>query len=606
MSSTPPARRLRSFAPRLLSAVAVALMVAALAPAQTAPAGADGHEAPGAPLANRSISAGAGHTCAIDDDGGVRCWGSNDYGQLGVADLADRGDTPDELGDDLPAIDLGTGRTATAVTTGDWHTCALLDDGTVKCWGDNQYGQLGLGDFIDRGDDPNEMGDNLGTVDFGTGRTATAIATGAWFNCALLDDASIKCWGANSMGQLGLGTTTHVGGNPAHMGENLLAVDLGTGRTPQTIAAGDRHACAILDDGSVKCWGRNNAGQLGLGDLDNRGDAPGEMGDALPVVDLGAGRTVSVIVGGSGHSCALLDNADVKCWGNNGNGQLGLGDLTLRGDDAGEMGDLLDAVDLGTGREAVAISAGDFHNCVIFDDATTACWGNGGSGRLGVGTVVDRGDDPGEMGTELDAVDLGTGRTAIAVTAGWLHTCAVLDDATVKCWGENDNGRLGLGDVADRGDTPGEMGDVLLSVDIPLMTRAVTPASDPTPPVVPEPTPISEPAPAPTCMGRAATIVGGPNRTRIVGTPGDDVIVTRNRGVKILGRGGNDIICGSAGRDTIRGGAGRDRIAGRGGNDRLFGNAGRDFIHGGAGRDTCDGGSARDRARACESTRRLR
>ena len=162
-----------------------------------------------------------------------------------------------------------------------------MDGGVIKCWGSNDYGQLGLGDTSIRGDGPGEMGDDLPAVDLGPGRTAKMIAGGSNHACAVLDDDSVKCWGRNDYGQLGLGHTSDRGDNINEMGDKLPAVDLGTGRTAKMISAGEAHTCALLDDDSLKCWGRNDYGQLGIGDTDRRGDGPGEMGDDLPFVDLG-------------------------------------------------------------------------------------------------------------------------------------------------------------------------------------------------------------------------------------------------------------------------------------------------------------------------------
>ena len=172
------------------------------------------------------------------------------------------------------------------------HTCAVLDDDSIKCWGSNYNGKLGLGDTNNRGDDWNEMGDNLLAVNLGTGRKVKAISAGRSHTCAILDDDSVKCWGYNYNGQLGLGDTNTRGDNWNEMGDNLPAVNLGTGRKAKAISAGGSHTCAALDDGSVKCWGYNN-GQLGIGYLNNRGDDPYEMGDKLPLVALGTGRTVN-------------------------------------------------------------------------------------------------------------------------------------------------------------------------------------------------------------------------------------------------------------------------------------------------------------------------
>jgi alpha-tubulin suppressor-like RCC1 family protein len=450
---------------RLLVAAVLAAGLLVLAPG--APAQADGNEAPGSPEAFRSLTAGGQHTCALRYDGAVRCWGFNGYGQLGLGTSDNRGDAPEEMGDDLPTVDLGTGRTATAITAGYSHTCALLDDNSVKCWGSNFHGQLGLGDTDDRGYEPNEMDDDLPAVDLGAGHTATAITAGYSHTCAILDDGTVKCWGENSQGGLGLGDIVNRGGGPDEMGDDLPAVDLGTGRTATAITAGSDHTCALLDDSTVKCWGDNFAGRLGLGDTNDRGDGPDEMGDDLPAVDLGTGRTATAITAGILHTCALLDNGQTTCWGDNIAGQLGLGDTTDRGDGPDEMGDDLPPIDLGAGHTATAITAGIYHTCAVLDDGGVKCWGESFYGSLGLGDTSTRGNGPGEMGDALPAVDLGTDRTATAVTTGDRHTCALLDNDQVRCWGRNDDGRLGLGDTANRGDEAGEMGDALPAVDLP-------------------------------------------------------------------------------------------------------------------------------------------
>jgi len=130
------------------------------------------------------------------------------------------------------------------------------------------------------------------------------------------------------------------------MGDNLPAIDLGSGRTALAISAGSAHTCAVLDNSAVKCWGYNNNGQLGQGSTSNLGDGSGEMGDNLTAIDLGSGRTALAISAGSAHTCALLDNSAFKCWGQNDNGQLGQGSTSNLGDGSGEMGDNLTAIDL--------------------------------------------------------------------------------------------------------------------------------------------------------------------------------------------------------------------------------------------------------------------
>ncbi|HEC08529.1 MAG TPA: hypothetical protein ENI86_03050, partial [Acidimicrobiales bacterium] len=388
--------------------LALAVVAALLVVPRPRGVGADSSESipgPGRALA-QVITAGGNSTCVVTETGAVKCWGSNSSGQLGQGDNTDRGDNPGEMGANLPAVDLGAGRTATAITAGTNHTCALLDNDTVKCWGNNVLGQLGQGDANSRGGDPGEMGDNLPTINLSRGGTATAISTSGVHTCALLHNGTVKCWGYNLNGGLGQGHTDDIGDNPGEMGNNLPPIDLGAGRTATAITAGDSHTCALLDNSTVKCWGDNSYGQLGQGTTDDIGDNPGEMGDNLPPVDLGAGRTATAITAGSFHTCALLDNNTVKCWGYGSFGGLGYGDSVKRGDDPGEMGDNLPAVDLGAGRTATAITAGSVHTCALLDNSTVKCWGDNSTGQLGQGDTTRRGDDPGEMGDNLLPIDL--------------------------------------------------------------------------------------------------------------------------------------------------------------------------------------------------------
>jgi len=234
------------------------------------------------------------------------------------------------------------------------------------------------------------------------------------------------------------------------------------------IRAGGDHTCARTSDGRVKCWGPNGAGQLGLDDTSSRGDGPGEMGASLSFVKLGLppGVTVAEISAGLYHTCALSSDGRVKCWGYNGSGQLGLGDTSSRGDGPGEMGATLPFVDLGPGVTVVEISAGGHHTCALSSDGRVKCWGYNFDGQLGLGDTSHRGDGPGEMGASLPFVDLGLGVTAIRIRAGGGHTCALLAGGSVKCWGNNGHGQLGLGDKFDRGDEPNEMGESLPTLDL--------------------------------------------------------------------------------------------------------------------------------------------
>jgi alpha-tubulin suppressor-like RCC1 family protein len=188
------------------------------------------------------------------------------------------------------------------------------------------------------------------------------------------------------------------------MGDALLAVDLGMGKIAIAIAAGLAHTCALLEGGSVKCWGGNGSGQLGLGDKDNRGHASGQMGDELPAVDLGEGAIALSIAAGYKHTCVRLMDGAVACWGGSFEGQLGLGDQEARGDGPGEMGNVLPRVDFGANVGVSFFSLGHYHSCARLTNGAVKCWGNNDDGELGLGDLGDRGDQPDEMGNALPAV----------------------------------------------------------------------------------------------------------------------------------------------------------------------------------------------------------
>ena len=413
------------------------------------------------------VAAGANHACAIMNGGLLKCWGINEDGQLGLGDKENRGDGAGEMGDALPYVDLGTGRKAKFVSPALTHTCAILDDGSVKCWGKNDKGQLGLGHTKSRGKKSGQMGDALKTVDLGKGRSAKAISAGFGDStCVILDNDRVKCWGNSGFGQLGLGDLNNRGDEADEMGDALPYVDLGTGRTAKAISNRSSEVCALLDNNAVKCWGLGGWGGLGLGDPFDRGDAPGEMGDALPAVDLGTGRTAIAVASGWSQGCAILDNGSLKCWGYNDDGELGLGDVVGRGNAPGRMGDALPTVNLGTGRTAKSVSIGVNTTCVLLDDLSVKCWGVNRGGDLGSGSLVSTGSVPSDMGDGLPAVRLGVAGWASGLSVGGGFACASSRLAGIKCWGSNTYGQLGQGDVADRGDEPGEMGPKLKPIDL--------------------------------------------------------------------------------------------------------------------------------------------
>jgi alpha-tubulin suppressor-like RCC1 family protein len=398
----------------------------------------------------KSVAAGFDHSCAILHNGSVRCWGNGYTGQLGQGNTESLGHTSGTLPDGVPPVDLGEGRTALQISSGYSHTCALLDTHQVLCWGDGAGGDLGQGDQEPIGDD--ETPGSVDPIDLGGDHTALQISAGLNYNCALLDDHSVKCWGSGSYGELGYGNETNVF-DPS----TVPPVDLGGGHTAKAIATPSSHTCAILDSGDLKCWGFNFAGTLGLGDdyaADPYvGDEEDEVPATLPTLDLG-GHSALQVSGGDHHTCAVLDDHTARCWGSGWRGKNG-----YPGSDHYDSPPA-EPLDFGSERTVLAIDGGADHNCALLDDHTVRCFGFGESGQLGYGDTEDVGDDetPGSAGP----IDLGPGRTALEVSAGRWHSCALLDDGAVRCWG--DGSFLGYGNLIFIGDdeTPGGAGPVSL------------------------------------------------------------------------------------------------------------------------------------------------
>jgi cysteine-rich repeat protein len=320
----------------------------------------------------------------------------------------------------------------TFVSAGGEHSCALLDTGIVRCWGSAAQGQLGHGDATDIGDD--ELPSSAGPVELDA--AAIQLRSGYRHGCALLDDGAVRCWGDASFGQLGSGAVDNIGDDelPTAIGP----VDLGG--TATQIFGGFFHNCALLGTGDAICWGANPDGQLGYGNVDNVGD------DELPsaVGPVATGGTVVQLATGLHHTCALLDTAEVRCWGSSAEGQLGYGTTESFGDD--EPASAAGIVD--TGGAVVQLAAGGFHTCALLDGGAVRCWGRGLQGQLGYGDIATIGDDevPSAVGpVELDGV-------AVALAAGSFHTCALLDSGDVRCWGFGGFGELGTGDTLDIGD----------------------------------------------------------------------------------------------------------------------------------------------------------
>jgi alpha-tubulin suppressor-like RCC1 family protein len=302
-----------------------------------------------------AISSGNYHSCALLDNGTVRCWGFGGDGRLGYGNTDTIGDN--EAPGSVGPVDLGAGRTAVAISAGDGHSCAVLDNGAVRCWGFNLDGRLGLGRTDSIGD--NESPGSVAPIDFGPGRTAKAVSAGTAHTCAILDDNTVRCWGFGGAGRLGYANVADVGRgacSPPPVPEGCVPptpasvgpIDLGASRTAKALTTGFGHTCAILDNDAVRCWGYAANGRLGYGNENDVGDdeAPG----TVTPVDLGPGRTAKAIDAGREHTCAVLDNGALRCWGYGGFGQLGYGNTRSIGDN--EKPSDIEPVSIGAGRIA--------------------------------------------------------------------------------------------------------------------------------------------------------------------------------------------------------------------------------------------------------------
>jgi len=370
------------------------------------------------------VAAGYRHSCALVTGGGrthLKCWGANLFGALGQGDTRDRGDEEGEMGLELPPVALGG--TPVAAACGYDFTCAILEGGGLKCWGDNLYGKPGTPGG-DRGKAPGEMGSDLPYVDLGPGAVVVSVATAFRHTCAVLATGDVKCFGAGLYGRLGSGAEEDVGSSADQMGAHLRPLRLGAGFFARRVTAASGHSCVLGEwggpgggEGAVKCFGRNLSGQLGVGDTLDRGDGPGEMGEALPALRL-PGGAVAGAAAGVDHTCVVAGAGGLYCVGSNSHGQLGQGDTQDRGRHPAELGAGLPPVDLGTGGEVASVSAGFSHTCALLRSGRVKCFGRNSFGLLGVGDLLDRGGSPGSMGDALPPVLLhDSGLLAVYVLA---------------------------------------------------------------------------------------------------------------------------------------------------------------------------------------------
>jgi alpha-tubulin suppressor-like RCC1 family protein len=277
-----------------------------------------------------ALSLGSASACALFTAGTVECWGANYYGQLGIGMTTGPDTCGSLVGSNpcstAPVAVMGLAGVVTALSVGDSVACALLSGGTVQCWGANQYGQLGNGSTTGP-DKCSNLPCAAAAASAVTGLTGvTAVAVGSTFACALLSGGTVQCWGDNSYGELGIGSMT--GPDTCNAGPCWATpAPAVTGLTGVTsIAVGDQFACALLSAGTVQCWGDNKYGELGNGMTTGPRNCGGVPCSPTPVSVMGlAGKVTALSFGGaSGSACALLSGGDVQCWGDNTDGQLGM------------------------------------------------------------------------------------------------------------------------------------------------------------------------------------------------------------------------------------------------------------------------------------------
>jgi len=347
------------------------------------------------------IDVGLEHTCALLSDGQVRCWGRNATGQLGRALTSDKELVPVTVYSDVAGTTALTNIVQIAV--GDNHACALRGDGNVFCWGDNARGQLGTNSRTNRNYAVQSQATDM-----------IQLVAGQAHTCGLKSTGAVQCWGDNSYGQLGDGSVVDDALVPTNVSGISNALSLGTSRL---------HICATLADGTAKCWGRNQNGEIGNNSIVTPVRIPAAVQSLSDI------REVS---GGDGFSCARLADGTSKCWGLGQNGRLGTGNNTS------SLVPVLVTIPLGVA--GVTETAIDFeHGCAAVADGTAACWGKNSNGQLG---NTANGPAASQL-TRFSAA----GIKIVDVETGGSHSCALRSDGNIMCVGLNDKGQLGLGNT---------------------------------------------------------------------------------------------------------------------------------------------------------------
>jgi len=348
-----------------------------------------------------SLSSTKDHACINQKSGKILCWGDGLNGKLGTGSTSDES-TPVPTSSSNAYNEI---KDTYSVVTATSHTCSLTNSGKVYCWGEGDDSRLGQGSTADS--------NSPVKVSFSEHRAVEMIATHDAHNCAIVDDGTVHCWGKNADGQIGEGSQSTWFGNPTKV------IGLGDSMA-SAISVGDGFSCAVLDNGSTYCWGKNNLGQLGDG-TNTDSTQPG-MPTIMPWT-----TSAVTISSGKSHSCAILVNGQVACWGWNSYGQLGDDTLVDRSTPV--------IAQLPSSKDAVMIDVGISHTCAVMDDGSMYCWGLNANGQLGDGTTAFK-----KVPTQSQ---LPPGKSAVIISAGESHTCVLANDSAVYCVGSNSEGQLG-------------------------------------------------------------------------------------------------------------------------------------------------------------------
>ena len=326
-----------------------------------------------------SITSNNKFTCVLHQSGHISCWGNNWAGQLGNGAYGWGEFLPDQFsGEPVYANGISD---AIQVAAGGHHTCALHQDNTVSCWGYNRYGQLGNGEANFEVNDYYAFQVEVEPVRVIGITDAIEISAGSFHTCALHPDETISCWGNDEDGQLGDGISDYQinDDDPLWLNRAIMSTPVKVkGITnAKAIASGARHSCALHNNATVSCWGKNKSRQLGDGTTTSS-NAPIKV---LGIAD------VKAIAAGHEHTCALHTDGTVSCWGSSNFGKLGSGEMKVR--ESSLINEALEPVRVKNITNAVAIAAGGQHTCAIHEDGTVSCWGSNISGQLGEGFVTN-------------------------------------------------------------------------------------------------------------------------------------------------------------------------------------------------------------------------